>query len=247
MVIGADGLNSTVVRAMSPEQYNEKPPLNASYYTYWSGLPMNGRFEAYIRPGRGFAAWPTHDDLTLLIAGWPYAELAANRGDIEGNYRKSLELVPAFADRMRGAKREERFVGTGVPNYFRKPFGPGWALVGDAGYNKDFITAQGIQDAFRDAELCANALDEGLSGARSFDVALGEYQSTRDRHVLPMYEFTGQLATLEPPPPELQQLLGAVHGNREAMDGFARVNAGVTSPAEFFSPENVGRIFAGAR
>ena len=69
---------------------------------------------------------------------------------------------------------------------------------------------------------------------------MAEYQSTRDEHVLPMYEFTCQLATLEPPPPEMQQLLGAVHGNQEAMDGFARVNAGVTSPAEFFSEENVG-------
>ena len=54
-----------------------------------------------------------------------------------------------------------------MPNYFRKPYGPGWALVGDAGYNKDFITAQGIIDAFLDAELCAAALDESLSGARA--------------------------------------------------------------------------------
>ena len=59
-----------------------------------------------------------------------------------------------------------------------------------------------------------------------------------------MYEFTTQLAALEPPPPELQQLLGAVHGNQDAMDGFARVNAGVTSPAEYFSDENVARILA---
>lgn len=118
--------------------------------------------------------------------------------------------------------------------------------MGDAGYNKDFITAQGIADAFRDAELCATALDEAFSGACSFDVAMGRYQTTRDQHVLPMYEFTTQLATLEPPPPELQQLLGAVHGNPEAMDAFARVGAGVTSPAEFFSDENVGRIFATA-
>jgi hypothetical protein len=75
---------------------------------------------------------------------------------------------------------------------------------------------------------------------------MGEYQSTRDEHVLPMFDFTTQLATLEPPPPEMQQLLGAVHGNQEAMDGFARVNAGVTSPAKFFADENVGRIFAAA-
>ena len=87
-----------------------------------------------------------------------------------------FDLVPAFADRIRAARREERFVGMAVPNYFRKPFGPGWALVGDAGYIKDFITAQGITDAFRDAELCAGALDEAFSGARSFDAAMGDYQ-----------------------------------------------------------------------
>ncbi len=118
--------------------------------------------------------------------------------------------------------------------------------MGDAGYNKDYITAQGINDAFRDAELCANALDASLSGTRSFDDAMREYQSTRDEQVLPMYELTAEFASLEPPPPELQQVLGAVHGNQEAMDGFARVIAGVTSPAEFFSDENVGRIFAAA-
>ena len=71
---------------------------------------------------------------------------------------------------------------------------------------------------------------------------MGRYQSSRDEHVLPMYEFTAQLATLEPPPPEIQQLLGAIHGNQEAMDGFARVNAGVTSPAEFFSAPRVDAL-----
>jgi flavin-dependent dehydrogenase len=246
VVVGADGRFSLVARAVGPEQYNDKPPLLCGYYSYWSGLPMDGRFEVYVRPGRGWAAAPTHDDLTLVVAGWPHAEFEANKADVEGNYLKMFELAPAFAERIGAATREARFAGTSVPNFFRKPFGPGWALVGDAGYNKDFITAQGITDAFRDAELCASALHESLSGTRPFDVAMGEYQTKRDQHVLPMFDFTTQLATLEPPPPEMQQLLGAVHGNQEAMDGFARVNAGVTSPSEFFSDENVGRIFAAA-
>jgi hypothetical protein len=73
---------------------------------------------------------------------------------------------------------------------------------------------------------------------------MGRYQATRDQQVLPMHELTTQLATLEPPPPELRHLLAAAHGNHEAMDGFARVIAGVTSPAEYFSEENVGRILA---
>jgi 2-polyprenyl-6-methoxyphenol hydroxylase-like FAD-dependent oxidoreductase len=246
VVIGADGLHSRVAQAVPLEQYHERPPLEASYYTYWSGLPMEGRFEAYDRGDRAFAAWPTNDGLTLLIVGWPYAEFEANKTDIEGHYLKTLEREPTLLDRVRAAKREERFVGMPVPNFFRKPFGAGWALVGDAGYNKDFITAQGISDAFRDAELCANAVDESLSGVRSFDEAMRIYQTTRDEHVLPMYEFTCQFASMTPPPPEMQQLLAAVHGNQDAMDGFAQVFAGVVSPAEFFSDENVQRIFAAA-
>jgi 2-polyprenyl-6-methoxyphenol hydroxylase-like FAD-dependent oxidoreductase len=176
VVVGADGRHSQVARAVAPEQYHERPPLLCGYYSYWSGLPMGGRFETWVRPERCFAAWPTHDDLTLVIGGWPYAELEANRDDIEGNFMAMLELAPAFAERVRAARREERFVGTAVPNYFRRPYGPGWALVGDAGYNRDFITAQGMHDAFRDAELCAAALDEAFTGARSFEAAMADYR-----------------------------------------------------------------------
>jgi 2-polyprenyl-6-methoxyphenol hydroxylase-like FAD-dependent oxidoreductase len=246
-VVGADGRHSLVAEAVRPAQYHERPPLQASYYSYWRGLPMDGRFETYIRPGRGFAAWPTHDDLTVVIAGVPFAEFEANRRDVEGNFHETMALVPPFAERVDAATRVERFFGAAVPGYFRTPFGPGWALVGDAGYNKDFITAQGIQDAFRDAELCATALDEAYSGVRPFDVAMRAYQEERDAHVLPIYELTCEFATLEPPPPEMQQLLGAVQGNQEAMDGFVRVVAGATSPAEYFSAENVRRLLAPAR
>jgi 2-polyprenyl-6-methoxyphenol hydroxylase-like FAD-dependent oxidoreductase len=128
----------------------------------------------------------------------------------------------------------------------RRPFGPGWALVGDAGYTKDFVTALGISDAFRDAGACSTALDQALSGARPFDHAMADYQSERDRRSLPFYELTTQLASLEPLPDELEQLLTATQGSQAAMDQFARVAAGVMSPADFFSEANVGRILAGA-
>jgi 2-polyprenyl-6-methoxyphenol hydroxylase-like FAD-dependent oxidoreductase len=245
-VVGADGRQSIVADALRPQQYDEKPPLLAGYYSYWSGLPMDGRLENYVRDLRGFAAAPTHDGLTMVIAGWPYAEFAANKNDIEGHYLKTIALAPAFADRLGGAKREERFVGAAVPNYFRKPYGPGWALVGDAGYNRDFITAQGIMDAFHDAELCAAALDHALSGTRPFDAAMLEYQRLRDARVKAMYDFTCELATLEPPPPALLQILSAVHGNRQAMDAFVQMTAGTISPNEFFAPENVNAIMAAA-
>ena len=162
VIIGADGRNSIVAAAVQPEKYNERPPLLAPYYTYWSGLPTNGRFETYIRPNRGFAVAETHDGLTMVVGGWPYAEFAANRKDIEGNYLKLFDLVPEFAERVRKAKREARLTGAPTPNFFRNPYGPGWALVGDAGYIRDPITAQGISDAFRDAERCSVAFGRGL-------------------------------------------------------------------------------------
>ena len=170
-----------------------------------------------------------------------------NRKDIVGNFLATLEIVPEFASRFRSATRKTRFVGQSLANFMRKPFGPGWALVGDAGYTKDFITALGISDAFRDAELCATALDETLAGARPFEEAMADYQSERDRRSLPFYELTAQLAPLEPLPDELEQLLVAAQGNQEAMDQFARVGGAVMSPADFFSDENVGRILAGAK
>ena len=246
VVVGADGRYSLVADAVRAPEYDTKPKLLASYYSYWSGLPMDGHFVNWVRSYRGMAAWPTNDDLTLLIAGWPYREFEANRNDVERHFFETLDTAPELAERVRGAKREERFVGAAVPGYFRRPYGPGWALVGDAGYNTDYITAQGITDAFLHAELCADALHEALSGERPFDDAMEEYRSTRDSQVKAMYELTAGFASLEPAPPELQQLLAAASRSEEAMDDFARVLAGVTSPADFFSDENAGRILAAA-
>ena len=246
VVVGADGRFSLVADAVDAEEYDTKPKLLAAYYSYWSGLPMNGRFETYDRPERGFAAWPTNDDLTLVIAGWPYREFEAKKTDVERHFLETVDLVPEFAERLRAGNREERFVGQAVSGWYRTPYGPGWALVGDAGYNKDFITAQGIHDAFLDAELCVNALDQAFSGTQQFEEAMESYRTTRDARTKAMYEFTADLASLEPPPPELQQLLAAVSQSPEASEGFTRVIAGVTSPAEFFSDENAGRIMAAA-
>lgn len=244
VVVGADGVHSLVAKAVGAVRYAEKPKLQYSYYSYWTGLPMNCRFETYLRTDRAFAAWPTNDARTVVICGLPVRDFKANRSDIEAGYLATMALVPSFAERAAAAKRVERLVGMAVPNFFRRPYGPGWALVGDAGYLKDFITAQGIQDAFRDAELCAQALDQTFTGRRTFDTAMKDYQESRDGQVMPMYEFTAQLATLDPPPPEMQQLLGAVSRSGPAQDGFARVAAGVTSPAEFFANDSLERLQA---
>ncbi|HEX7210077.1 MAG TPA: oxidoreductase, partial [Propionibacteriaceae bacterium] len=245
IVIGADGRASRVAKAVQARSYEEKPRLQWPFYTYFSGLPVDG-FETYIRPFRGFAAAATNDGLTMLVVGWPYAEAHSYKADVEGNYYRTLELVPQFASRVKAAKREAPFLGGAVPNYLRVPFGPGWALVGDAGYTKDPITAQGITDAFRDAEQCSAAVDHWLSGRMSFDDAFLGWHRERDRKVLPTYQFTTQLATLQPPPPEMQQLLGAIQGNQPAMDDFISVNAGTLSPEVFFSPEHLARTFEAA-
>lgn len=249
VTVGADGRFSKVAEAVKPETYNEKPPILAGYYSYWSGLPMEGRFETYSVPKRGFAAWPTNDDLTLVVGGWPMTEFEANKKDAEGNWMKMIAMHPGFAERLRGAKRETKFYGTNVANYFRKPYGDGWALAGDAGYNRDFITAMGIMDAFLSADQVAEALDRSLGGAEPYNETMAKYQYDRDQRVTPIFHLTCQLATCEPPPPEVQKIFGACAGNQEAMDAFARMNGGILSPAEFFSEEHVGKIFgaAGAR
>ena len=246
IVIGADGLRSRVAKAVRPEQYLERPTMACSYYAYWSGLPAE-RFEGYIRPQRAFAVLPTHDGLTIGIFNWPRSEFESHQRDVEGTCLRTFELVPDLHERVRSARRVTRYVGTAnLPNFIRKPFGPGWVLIGDAGYHKDPITAQGISDAFRDAEAMAAALDNTFAGRARFDDAMTHYQRARDEAALPMFELTCQFASHEPPPPEEQQLLEAMQGNQDAMDGYMSVLAGTIPPATFFDPQNVARIMAGA-
>lgn len=73
-----------------------------------------------------------------------------------------------------------------------------------------------------------------------------DYQRARDREALPVYEFTDEFAQLQPPPPEMQQLLGALQGNQEAMDAFVSVQASTLPAPEFFAPGNVEKIMAAA-
>jgi 2-polyprenyl-6-methoxyphenol hydroxylase-like FAD-dependent oxidoreductase len=240
VVIGADGVHSRVAGQVNAPRYRQGPVLASAYYAYWSGVPAAG-VRWMIRPGRGFGLIPTHDDLTLVLAAWPQAEVAQVKQDLQASYLG--EVTAALGGRLDGGRQETRVVGEGVPNRFRVPYGPGWALVGDAGYAKDPVTAQGITDAFHDAEMCADALDAAWRGSRGYDEALGEYQQRRDERVLPMYEFTGQLADLSvPPPPEMQQLLGAIAGNQKAMDEFASMFAGALPVPEFFNPAHIGSL-----
>jgi flavin-dependent dehydrogenase len=246
IVVGADGMRSLVARAVEAPEYNTKPTFACAYYTYWSGVPIEGA-EIYPRERWITIVFPTNDDLVGTFIEWPREEFHTVRSDIEGNFLKKLDLAPGLAERIRNGKREANFVGTGVlPNFFRKPYGPGWALVGDASYHKDPHLAQGITDAFRDAELLTEAADAGLSGRRPLDEALADYEEKRNAAAMPAYELNCQLASLEPPPPEMQQLFAALRGNQAETDRFFGTLSGTVPVQEFFAPENVQRILSAA-
>jgi 2-polyprenyl-6-methoxyphenol hydroxylase-like FAD-dependent oxidoreductase len=248
VVIGADGCHSVVAKAVSATEYDTLPAVATYYYSYFSGFDADD-IEQYVgTPHQGAAVFPTNDGLTLLATVWSADRFKEIRSDIEGHAHKVYETsAPTIAERLRRSKREEKWVGTaGVANYFRKPYGAGWALVGDAGYQKDPLTAQGISDAFSDAENLAEAIDAGFSSRRPSEQALADYQSKRDERVRPMYHFTYQLAKLEPPPPDMQALFGALHANQAATNQFYSAITGALPLPAFMNADNIGRIIAGA-
>jgi 2-polyprenyl-6-methoxyphenol hydroxylase-like FAD-dependent oxidoreductase len=242
LVVGADGKHSAVARAVGAAAYHELPPRSMACYTYWEGLPLQGG-ELYARERRMVGAWPTNDGLTLTYVAWPVAEFADFRADVEGNFLRTLDLAGDLGRRARSARRAERFrASPDLPNRFRRPHGPGWALVGDAGLVMDPITGQGIGDALRDAELLAAAVGDGLGGRRPLEEALAGYERARDRAALPMYRFTTELAAFAPPRPEQQAVFAALAGRPAEVDRFLGVMTGAVPIDEFFTPRNLLRL-----
>jgi flavin-dependent dehydrogenase len=208
VVIGADGRNSIVARAAGALLYDVRPTLTCAYYTYWTGVEMEG-VELYPREGRMIVASPTHGGRVVTIVLFPQAEFSAVRADIEGSFHDAVALAPSLAERLRRGARAERFRGTRLlPNHYREAAGPGWALAGDAGCHKDPILALGISDAFRDADLLAEAI---------LDDDLGGYGPRRDMLSRPGFESTVQFAHLQPPPLDM---LEPLRGDQQATDAF---------------------------
>jgi flavin-dependent dehydrogenase len=244
IVIGADGVHSRVAKAVHAPEYDTRSTLSCAYYSYFSSVPQDD-IELYLRDHCACGGIPTNDGLHLVMVNWPTTRFPEVRSDVESHVMQVLDMAPDLAARVRGGRREEPWYGTaGVPNYFRRPFGPGWALVGDAGYCRDPMTAQGISDSFVDAEHLVDAIDAGMSGHRPLSDALAEHEVARNERVRPMYEFTCQLATLEPPPPEMQRLFGALHGNRGATNQFFSAITGATPLPEFMAEDNLSRILS---
>ena len=247
IVVGADGRHSMLARAVDAPAYEEHPPRSCFYYTYWSGIPTDGYEVHWPRGDRYILSVPTNDGVVLLVVVWPIAEFHSFRHDIEASYMGTVDLAPGLADRVRAGAREDRIVGTAdVPNFLRRPYGPGWALVGDAGYNRDPITAFGISDAFRDAELLAEAIDAGLSGCQPLDEALAVYEQRRNEVAMPLYKHTLSVSDYGPHTENAFKLRAALRGNQAYTDRFFGVLNGTVPRAEFFNRGNIGRILSEA-
>lgn len=246
LLIGADGLRSPVAQMVGAYSYNERPTYTCFYYSYWGDVPID-RSEIYVRPRCVTISFPTNDGLALVLVVKPAAEFAAFKADIEAGFFEAVDTAPSLSQRLRAGRRAERYYGTGdSPNFFRKPFGKGWALVGDAGHHRDPCTAQGISDAFLSADLVAAAYGDVAAGRAGWDEAFGNYEGTRNQLAMPMYELTCQRASFAPPPPEAMALLAAISRNPEQMNRFAGVDAGTVTVQDFFSPQNVGAIMSAA-
>lgn len=246
VVVGADGQNSTIARAVGAASYNEEPPLGGTIWAYFRDLPLDG-MEFSSRPGRMCYAWSTNDDLTVLGICFPrdeFVQLAKSRDDVM--LTELDEHGPRFSERLLIAERTTEWFAGSIPSTCRKPVGPGWALLGDAGITMDPITAAGITNALRDASVMANGMLAGLNDGVPVETALAEFEDQRNAASMPLYHFSSEMAKLAPPPQEIIDLFVALHGNQADTDAYFGVFGQTVSVEQFFSPDNVARILAAA-
>ena len=190
VVVGADGLRSSVARLVGAPTYRVGRHATGTMYGHWSGLDADG-YGWYFVPGLAAGAIPTNDGQVCVFVSVPSTEFTrrfAHQPD--GVFRDVLSKVaPALAEQIVRAGESHLHGFAGQAGFFRQSHGPGWALVGDAGYFKDPLTAHGITDALRDAELLADAIDAGS------DTALADYQEQRDAASLELFETTDEIAS----------------------------------------------------
>jgi 2-polyprenyl-6-methoxyphenol hydroxylase-like FAD-dependent oxidoreductase len=209
VVIGADGLRSRVARAVGAPVVESRAPSGATHYAYVAGLPWDG-IEFFVSDGALTGVVPTHGGEACIWVCTPAGPaLAARRatGSPAGAFDALVaRTAPDLADRLRDGYRTSPVrSATGLPNQARAATGPGWALVGDAGYHRDPITGHGISDAFRDADLLATALDAGLRGDAPMEEALAAFGRQREAARREIFAITCALSAF-PPVPEFQAL-----------------------------------------
>ena len=247
IIVGADGRHSQLARAVDAPMYQHVPTVLCYYFGYWSDVETED-FELYLRAQerRVLFSFKTEDDLFAVFVGAPIEELPQIRRDIEGSFMAALDLAPDFAARIRAGQREERFYGASdLPNFYRKPYGPGWALVGDAGLHKDPFLALGICDAFRDVELLAAAIGDGLAGRRVLEEALADYESKRNAASAADYDQNIADARFPPPPARMLALRAAVRDSPDETTRMIKARNGMIDPASFFNPQNISRLVSG--
>lgn len=246
IVIGADGPGSTVAKQVNAEEYHEAPVQQATVWGYWSGVSSTD-LEMHFSPGRAVYSGPTSGGATLIGVNWIIDDFKEKRRDIETNYFEVVEkLAPALAAQMKAGRLTTPLRIGSTRNFLRVPYGPGWVLVGDAGHKKDPCTAQGITDAFIDADECATVIDSGLRNPSELMTGLAEWHRKRDARLIPLHEMTIQMAKFRAPDDDEIALYRALEGNREATTQFLGLITGATDPNEFFAPINISSIINGS-
>ena len=209
VVIGADGRESHIARQVNAAEYNEGGGTTFGYYAYFSNFAHTGP-ELHLGGGSAHFAFPTNDSEVCLAFELTADRFKAFREDVEGNFTAELAGFEPFAERFKVAERTSRIAGLAPhKSFYRKPYGPGWALVGDAGYYRDPLLGQGINDAFRDSENLANALDAVFSGTNSWEEALAAYEQTRNQATAMIYGLTNLLCQDLNPTPQVMQMMAA--------------------------------------
>jgi flavin-dependent dehydrogenase len=204
--------------------------------------------EMHVLPERrAIFTFPTNDNLYAIFVGFPIEEFPQVRADVEGSVLAALDLAPGLGPRIRASRRAERVYGhADMPNFLRKPFGPGWALVGDAGCHKDPFLALGCCDALRDAELLADAAHLGLAGAAPLDQALQAYEQQRNTATFPDYEENIRMARLLRVPADVLRLRAALRDRPEDTTRWALATHHRLPRETFFNPTNLERILSSA-
>jgi flavin-dependent dehydrogenase len=201
-VVGADGLRSRVARSVGAEIIEDRGDDGAAQYAYYAGLPWDG-IELIIADRALTGVFPTHDNQACIWICSPSSDAREARRRApsrEAAFTAYLDrTAPDLARRLRAGRRTSAVIGMlRTPNLLRRAHGPGWALVGDAGYHRDAITGHGLSDAYRDADLLAGALDQALRGDIEERAALAGYQRQRDKALREIFDLTCALASYPP-------------------------------------------------
>ena len=202
LTVGADGLHSTIADRVGAVNVSEGRYATGSLFSYWEDLPVDGYYWRFQRAA-GLGAIPTNNGATCLFVSMPSTRFREEvQGDKSRAYCRLIRQASAVvAARLDGARMVEPIRGfAGHTGFIKTSVGPGWALVGDAGYFKDPLTAHGITDALRDAELLARATIRGTGEA------FAQYEQTRNDLATRLFEVTDEIASLDRTDERVQSL-----------------------------------------